>query len=49
MVVEIKLASKLVKTTGHCSTVLGKFLIVVDFLLATTSTNTLASKATLNM
>ena len=47
--VEGKLSSKLVKTTGHCSTVHGKFLIVLDFLVATTSTDTLASKGTLNL
>ena len=45
--VEIKLAYMLVETSGHCSTVLGKFLIVLDFLLTTTSTDTLASKGTL--
>ena len=49
MVVEIKLAFKLVKTTGHCSTVHGKFLIVLDFLVTTTSTDTLASTGTLNV
>ena len=46
---ETKLAFTLVKTTGHYSTVLGKFLIVFDFLLTTTSTDTLASKGTLNL
>ena len=49
MVMEIKLAFKQVKTTGHCSTVHGKFLIVSEFLLTTTSTDTLASKGTLNV
>ena len=48
-VVETKLAYKLVKTTGHCSTVLGKFLIVFDFLVTTTSTDTSASTETLNL
>ena len=48
-VVEGKLAFKLVKTTGHCSTVHGKFLIVLDFLVTTTSTDTSASKGTLNL
>ena len=49
MVVESKLVFKLVKTTGHCSTVHGKFLIVLDFFVTTTSTDTLASKGTLNL
>ena len=44
-----KLAFNLVKTTGHCSTVLGKFLIVLDFLITTTSSDTLAYKGTLNL
>ena len=48
-VLEIKLAFKLVKTTGYCSTVLGKFLIVLDFLVTTNSTYSLASKGTLNV
>ena len=48
-VVEIKLAFKLVKTTGHCSTVHGKFLIVLYFLVITTSADTLASTRTLNL
>ena len=48
-VVEDKLAFKLVNTTGHCSTVHGKFLIVLDFLVPTTSTDTLASKGTQNL
>ena len=48
-VVETKLAFKLVKTDGHCSTVHGKFLIVFDFLVTTTSTDPLASKGTLNL
>ena len=47
--VETKLGFKLVKTTGHCSTVHGKLLIVLDFLVTTTSTDTLASKGTLNL
>ena len=47
MVVEIKLASKLVKTTGHCGTVVGEFLIVFDLLVTTTSADTLASTETL--
>ena len=46
---ETKLAFKLVKTTGYCSTVFGKFLIVVDFLVTTISTDTLAAKRTLNL
>ena len=37
-VAETKLGFKLVKTTGHCSTVHGKFLIVLDLLVTTTST-----------
>ena len=41
---ETKLDSKLVKTTGHCNTGHGKFLIVLDLLVTTTSTDTLASK-----
>ena len=48
-VVEDKLAFKLIKTIGHCSTVHGKFLIVLDFLVTTTSTDKLASKGTLNL
>ena len=48
-VVETKLALKLVKTTGLCSTVHGKFLIVLDFLVTTTSTDTMASKGMLNL
>ena len=44
--VETKLASTLVKTTGHCSAVHGKFLTVLDFLVTTTSTDTLASTGT---
>ena len=32
---EIKLAFKLVKTAGHCSTVHGEFLIVLNFLVTT--------------
>ena len=35
---DTKLAFKLPKTTGLCSTVHGKFLIVLDFLVTTTST-----------
>ena len=35
-VVEIKPAFKLVKTTGHGSTVHAKFLVVLDFLVTTT-------------
>ena len=46
-VAETKLDSKLVKTTEHCRTVHVKFLIVLDFLVTTTSTETLASKETL--
>ena len=41
--VETKLALKLFKTTGHCSPVHKKFLIVSDLLVTTTSTDTLAS------
>ena len=48
-VVETKLAFKLVKTPGHCSTVHGKFLVVLDFLVATTSTDILVSKGTPNL
>ena len=48
-VVETKLALKLVKTTGLCSTVHGKFLIVLDFLVTTTSTGITASKGTRNL
>ena len=48
-VVEDKLVFKLVKTTGHCSTVHGKFLIVLEFLVTTTSTDSLASKGTLDL
>ena len=47
--VDTKLAFKLVKTAGHCSTVHGKFLIVLGCLVTTTSTGTLASKGTLNL
>ena len=46
-VVEIKLDFKLVKTTGHCSTVQGTFLIVLDFCVTSTSSDTLVSKGTL--
>ena len=49
MVVETKLAFKLVKTNGQCSTVHEKFLIVLVFLVTTTSTDPLASKGTLNL
>ena len=47
-VVEAKLAFKVVKTTGRCSrpTVHGKLLIVLDFLVTTTSTDTMASRGT---
>ena len=45
-VVETKLDFQLVKTTGHCSTVHGKFLVVLYFLFTTTSTDTLASTGT---
>ena len=48
-VMETKLAFKQVKTTGHCSTVHGKCLIVLDFLVTTTSTDTLPSKRTLSL
>ena len=48
-VVEDKLVFKLVKTTGHCRAVHGKFLIVLDLLVTTTSTDTLTSKGTLNL
>ena len=48
-VVEAKLDFKLLKTTGHCSTVHGKFLIVLHFLVTTTITDILASKGTLNL
>ena len=48
-VVETQLSFKLVKTTGHCSTVHGKFLIVLDLLVTTTSTDTSASNGTLNL
>ena len=47
--VETKLDFKLVKTTGHCSTVHGEFLVVLDLLVTTTSTDTLASKGTLSL
>ena len=40
---------KLVKITGHCSTVHGKFLIVLDLLVTTTSTDTLVSTGTLKL
>ena len=49
MIVETKLAFKRVKATGHCSTVHGKFLILLDILVSTTSADTLASKGTLNL
>ena len=45
----LKLDFTLTKTTGHCSTVHGKFLSVLDFLVTTTSTDTLASTGTLNL
>ena len=45
--VETKLDFKLVKTTGHCSTVRGKFLVVLDLLVTTTSAYTLTSTGTL--
>ena len=48
MVVETKLAFKLVKTTGHCSAAHVKFLIVLD-VLVTAFTDTLASKGILNL
>ena len=48
-VMETKLDFKLVQATGHCSTVHGKFLIVLDFLATTTITDTFASKETLNL
>ena len=48
-VVETKLASKLVKSTGLCSTVQRKFLMVLNFLATTTSTDTMASKGTQNL
>ena len=48
MVLEDKLVYKLVKTIGHCSTVNGKFLIVLDFLVTTICSDTLASKGILN-
>ena len=48
-VVETKLTFKVVKTTGHCNKVYGKFLIVLFFLVTTTSTDTLASTGTLNL
>ena len=48
-VVETKLDFKLVKTFGQCSTVHGEFPIVLDFLVTTTSTNTLASKGRRNL
>ena len=41
---ETKPDFELVKTTGHCSTVHGRFLIVLEFLVTTTITDTLASK-----
>ena len=37
-VVQTKLSFKLVRTTGHCRTVHGKLLIVLDLLVTTTST-----------
>ena len=46
---ETKLAFKLVKTNGHCSTVHEKFLILLVFLVTTTSNDPLASKGTLNV
>ena len=46
---ETKLAFKLVKTNGHGSTAHEKFLIVLVFLVTTTSTDPLASKGTLNL
>ena len=46
--VETKLALKLIKTTGLCSAVHGKFLFVLDYLVTSTSTETLASKGTRN-
>ena len=49
MVLETKLDFKLIKTTGHCNTMLGKFLIVLDILVTTISTDTLASIGTLNL
>ena len=48
-VVEDKLAFKLVKTSGHCSAVHRMFLITLDVLVTTTSTDSLASKGTLNL
>ena len=48
-VLETKLAFKLVKTTGLCSTVHGKFLIVLDFLVTRTSTDTMANKGARNL
>ena len=48
-VVASKVDFTLVTTAGHCSTVQGRFLIVLDFLVATTSTDTLASTGTLDM
>ena len=47
-IVETKLAFKLVKTTEHCSTALEKFLVVLDFLVTTTSTDTLTPEGTLS-
>ena len=48
-IVETKLAFKLVKTTGHCGSVHGKFLTVLNILVNTISTDTLASTGTLNL
>ena len=42
--VETTLAFKLVKTAGQCRIVHGKFPIVLDFLVTTTSSDTSASK-----
>ena len=49
MVVETKPAFKLVKTTGQCTKVHKKFLIVIVLLVITTSTDTVVSKGTLNL
>ena len=46
---DTRLDFKLVKATGHGNTVHGKFLIVLDFLVTTTSTDTLAPTGTLDL
>ena len=48
-VLKTKLAFKLIVTNGYCSSVHEKFLLVLDFLVTTTSTDTLASTGTLSL